>query len=84
MGRPCDGADSRALAIYVINPYLSVFNQFLRLDPSLIQGHGEVNLKLAFKCQNRSLCLQGWAVKREETHRVVTEFLAKLSDGFDI
>lgn len=40
-----DSANSGALAVYVINPYLGVFNQLLRLNPSLIQGHGEVDLK---------------------------------------
>ena len=80
MGRSCDGADSRALAIYVINPYLGVFNQLLRLNPSLIKGHGEVNLKLALKCQE----YQGWTVEGEETHRVITELLTELSDRFDI
>ena len=45
VGGSCDSADSRTLAVYVINPYLGVFNQLLSLNPSLIQGHGEVNLK---------------------------------------
>ena len=76
MGRSCDGADSRALAIYVINPYLGVFNQLLRLNPSLIKGHGEVNLKSEFRRQNRSVS----SAERGETHRVVTKLLAKLSD----
>ena len=53
MGRPCDGADGRALAVYVINPDLGVFDQLLCFDPSLIQSHWEVNLKLAFKGQQR-------------------------------
>ena len=49
VGRPCNGADGCALAVYVINPYLSVFNQLFCLSSSLIQGHGEENLKLEFK-----------------------------------
>lgn len=64
MGRSCDGADSRALAIYVIDPYLGIFNQLLRLDPPLVQGHREINLKLALKCQERSPS-RGWAVWKE-------------------
>lgn len=51
VGRPCDGADGRALAVYVINPDLGVFDQLLCLDSSLIQSHAEVNLKLACKDQ---------------------------------
>ena len=43
--RSCDGADGCAMAIYVINPCLGVFNQFLCFNPSLVQGHGEVDLK---------------------------------------
>ena len=44
---PRHGADSRALAVYVINPYLGVLNQLLSLNPALIQGHGKVKLKFA-------------------------------------
>ena len=48
IGRPCNGADGRALTVYVVNPYLSAFDQFLCFNSSLVQGHGEVNLKLEF------------------------------------
>ena len=65
MGRSSNGTDCRALAVYVINPDLGVFDQLLRLDPSLIQSHGEVNLKLEFQRQNRSRSLRGWAAERE-------------------
>lgn len=80
VGRSCDRADGRELAVYVINPYLGVFDQLLRLNLSLIQGHGKVDLRLAVECQDRFLSLQGRAGEREETHRVVAEFLTKLSD----
>ena len=80
MSRPRHSTDGRALAVYVINPYLSVFDQLIRLGPSLIQGHGEVNLPLGFQRQNRFLSLQGQAVERRETHRVIAKLLTQLSD----
>ena len=49
VGRSCDGADGRALAVYVISPELGVFDQLLRLNPSLVQGHGEVNLNFGVR-----------------------------------
>lgn len=58
VGRSRHSADGRALAVYVTNPHLGVFDQLLRLSPTLIQGHGKVNLKSEFRRQNRSLSLR--------------------------